>query len=281
MKLQTQLAVPFLILLNLVICNQGQSQSINSQSGITPGTLTFTVKTITNNSTYSPKNVLAIWIKDSQGNFVVSRKVMAGTRKQHLVKWNASSLGNAVSATTGATLTSHQVHTITWDGKNAAGTDMPDGIYQVWVEYVSTNAATNGNQGPSMSVEFTKGTAVQHLTPANETYYQNIVADWVPLTAGLNNLSKAGASVTIYPNPFSSETTVQLVCSKPSQAYICVFDGSGKKVAELLNDSFSAGTRSFAWDGSSDNGQKLTNGVYLFQIQVNGYTEIQKVLLNR
>jgi len=177
MKLQTQLAVPFLILLNLAICNQGQSQSINSQSGITPGTLTFTVKTITNNSTYSPKNVLAIWIKDSQGNFVISCKVMAGTRKQHLVKWNASSLGNAVSAITGATLTSHQVHTITWDGKNAAGTDMPDGIYQVWVEYVSTNAATNGNQGPSMSVEFTKGTAVQHITPANETYYQNIVAD--------------------------------------------------------------------------------------------------------
>lgn len=281
MKLQTKIAGFAFLLIHLICFNFATAQGTHNQQEITPGTLTFTFKTITNNSTYSPKNVLAIWIKDAQGNFVVSRKVMAVKRIKHLVKWNANSLGNSVSAITGATLTTHQTHTITWDGKNAAGTDMPDGIYQIWVEFVSTNAATNGNQGPSLAVEFNKGSDYQHVIPANETYYQNIVADWVPLIAGFNNFSKAGASVKIFPNPFSAVTTFELTCDKPSQAYICVLDASGKKVSELLNDSFSSGTRIYTWDGKSDKGQKLINGMYFVQIQINGYSETQKVILNR
>lgn len=243
--------------------------------------LTFTVKTVTNNSSYSPRNVLAIWIKDSNGNFVVSRKVMANSRKQHLVKWNASSTGNTISATTGATLNSHQVHTVTWDGKNAAGTDMPDGIYQIWVEYTSTNSASNGNQGPYLTVEFDKGPVLKHVTPINATYYQDIIADWVPLNVGFGNLSKAGASIKIFPNPFSNETKIELSCERPSQAYISVFNASGKKVAELLNDSFSAGTRNYVWDGTSNTRQKLSNGLYFIHISVNGFSEIQKIIINR
>ena len=257
------------------------AQNADSPSGITPGTLTFTVKSITNNSTYSPKNVIAIWIKDAQGNFVVSRKVMANSRKNHLVKWNANSAGNSVSAITGSTLTSHQTHNVTWDGKNAAGIEMQDGLYQIWVEYSSTNSASNGNQGPFLTVEFEKGPAIQHITPANATYYQNIVADWVPLGVGINDLSKSGASVKIFPNPFNVETTIQLCSDKTSQAYISVYDASGKKVTELINDSFSSGTKNFYWDGTSTEGQKLSNGIYFIHIQVNGFTEIQKVMINR
>lgn len=255
------------------------AQNANNYLGVTSGSLTFTFKTLTNSSTYSPKNILAVWIKDSQGNFVVSRKVMAATRKQHLVKWNASSAGNTVSATTGATLSSHQTHTITWNGKNAAGIDMQDGLYQICVEYTSTNSASNGNQGPFLVVEFEKGQTLKHITPVNATYYQDIVADWVPLSVGLNSLSKAGASIAIFPNPFCGETTIQLVCDRQSQAYICVFDASGKKVADVLSDSFSAGTQAYSWDGTSDNGSKLKSGLYFIQIQVNGFTEFKKVLI--
>ena len=280
MKLHFKLAVLFTVAFTLIITISAYAQQLYPLA-TTPGTLTFTVKTITNNSTYSPKNVLAIWIKDSQGNFVISRKVMASARKQHLVKWNASSLSSTVSATTGATLSSHGSHTVTWDGKNAAGTDMADGIYQIWVEYTSTNSASNGNQGPSLSVEFQKGTSLQHITPADATYFQNIIADWVPLTSGTGDLSKSGTSVKIFPNPFGNETTLLLKCDKPSQVYISAFDVSGKKVAELVSDSFNSGTRTYTWDGTSESGQKLENGLYFIHIQINGLTEIQKVIIGR
>jgi flagellar hook assembly protein FlgD len=280
----TKLNIPCLLIalaISVLYSDTSIAQTTDISTGITPGTLTFTVKSITNNTTYSPKNVLAIWIKDAQGNFVVSRKVMANSRKQHLVKWNASSSGNSVSAITGSTLSSHQTHTVTWDGKNADGVEMADGPYQIWVEYSSTNSASNGNHGPSLSVDFEKGPSVQHITPANATYYQNIVADWVPLGVGINDLSKAGAVVTIYPNPFDNETTIQLRCDNSSQAYIAVYNAAGQKVAVLVNDSFSSGTKNFIWNGTSDNGQALENGLYFVHISVNGFTEVKKIIINR
>ena len=72
-----------------------------------------------------------------------------------------------------------------------------------------------------------------------------------------------------------------LTCKRPSQAYISVFNASGKKVAELLNDSFSAGIQNYVWDGTSDRGQKLGNGLYFVKINVNGFSEIQKIIINR
>ena len=274
-KLSFVLAIAFLPL--IPVC-----QNTDSPDGITPGTLTFTVKTVTNNSTYSPKNVLAIWIKDAQGNFVVSRKVMAMARKAHLVKWNASSAGNTVTAITGATLPTHQTHTISWDGKNAAGIEMPDGTYQIWVEYSSTNSASNGNLGPFLTVEFEKGPAIDHVTPANASYFQDIVADWVPLGVGKNELLKARANVTLFPNPFTDKTNIEISFDKPSQISIYAYNATGQKVAEIANDSYSsAGNRNYQWNGTSDQGQKLNNGLYFIHIQINGFTEIRKVILKR
>lgn len=253
----------------------------DSPNVTTPGTLTFTVKSITNNSTYSPKNVIAIWIKDGQGNFVVSRKVMAANRKQHLVKWNASSGGNSVSATTGATLTSHQTHTITWDGKNAAGIDVADGTYQIWVEYTSTNSASNGNAGPSLMVEFNKGAVSQHVAPANATYYQNIVADWVPLGVGTNDLNKAGASVNVFPNPMRDLLKIDLNLDKKSQVWISLFSINGEQLSIITEDILLSGMHTFDWNGKTDSGAKLPNGVYYLQISVNGYTEMRKIIINQ
>lgn len=269
-----------LVLFSICIAPAIYAQTGSKSKGLTPGNLTFTVKTITNNSTYSPRNVFAIWIKDSADNFVVSRKVMANSRKQHLVKWKANSNGNTVNAVTGATLQNHQTHTITWDGKNTAGVEVPDGVYQVWVEYSSTNSASNGNQGPSFSVNFNKGPYTEHLTPSNATYFKSIVLDWVPLGVGINDFEKSGALVDIFPNPVTSEMNLNLKIEKPSQAYICAYTLSGLKVATLINDTYDKGNQSFTWSGNADSGEQLANGVYLIQIQINGFTDTRKIIIN-
>ena len=59
----------------LVSTISANAQETSNGAGFTAGTLTFTVKTITNNSTYSPKNVFAIWIKDAQGNLWFHEKL--------------------------------------------------------------------------------------------------------------------------------------------------------------------------------------------------------------
>lgn len=242
------------------------------------GTLTFTVKTVSNGGTYSPKNVLAIWIKDASGNFVNSRKVMANTRKQHLIKWVASSASNVTDATTGATLSSHQTHTVTWNCRNSSGVLMPDGDYQVWVEYTSRNSASGGAAGPSTSFTFTKGPAVVNLTPANETYFQNIVLSFVPLNVTVQEQAKALQDINVFPNPFSTGTNINF--SLPGKTLITanVIDIHGEIVATLIHESLPAGSHTITWDGTNDNGTIVKAGIYSISIAADGYATSFKVV---
>jgi PKD repeat protein len=149
------------------------SSSLLSQEK-TEGTLTFTITTINNSGKYSPDHVLAIWVEDGSG-FVKTRKLRANKRKQYLYTWNNRTSGNTVDATTGATLGSHQSHTITWDGTDVNGNVMPDGDYKVRVEFTDAHA-----QGPLYSLTFAKGTDEVSLTPANSGKFKDISLLWKP-----------------------------------------------------------------------------------------------------
>jgi PKD repeat protein len=144
---------------------------------ISGGELTFTVRTVTQNGTYAPKHVLAIWVEDADG-FVKTRKAMANQRKQYLYTWHAASNYNVVDAITGPTLNSHQTHTVTWNCTDLAGDVVPDGDYTIWVEFTEKHA-----QGPLYTLTFTKGPNSQSISPPDETYFKDIQLDFVPLVA--------------------------------------------------------------------------------------------------
>ena len=160
----------------------------------TAGTLTFhfTEVTQSTSNTYNgnAQHVIAIWIQTSTGTFVKTklRMVGAGT-KDHLPTWAVNSGGtasnatsaacNVVSATTGATLSSWTTQNITWDGTNAAGTLVADGIYRVAVQstwdHGSSTAATETSY-----FNFTKGPTTDHQTPASNVSLTSMTLDWVP-----------------------------------------------------------------------------------------------------
>jgi PKD repeat protein len=143
----------------------------------TGGLLTFTIRTVTDNGTYSPKHVLAIWVEDANG-FVKTRKAMANQRKQYLYTWKAASNYNVVDAITGPTLTSHQTHTVAWNCTDLLGNIVPDGDYTVWVEFTGKHA-----QGPLYNITFAKGPNAQSFSPADQTYFKDIQLDFIPYVA--------------------------------------------------------------------------------------------------
>lgn len=153
----------------------------------TPGTVTFTVKTLTANGQYAPKHVLAIWV-EKDGEFVKTRKAMANQRKQYLYTWRASSNYNVIDAITGPTLTSHQTHTIEWDCTDVDGNIVPDGDYTMLIEFTDKHA-----QGPLYSIDFTKGTEPVSITPPNQTYFTNMQLTYEPDIAAI---AEFGASET-------------------------------------------------------------------------------------
>lgn len=153
----------------------------------TPGLVTFTVKTVTENGTYSPKNILAIWV-EKNGVFVKTRKAMANARKQYLYTWKAASNYNVIDAITGPTLTSHQTHTVEWDCTDLDGNVVPDGEYTMRIEYTDKHA-----QGPLYSINFMKGTEPVTITPQNQPYFINMQLTYEPDVAAI---AEFGASET-------------------------------------------------------------------------------------
>ncbi|MDX2430462.1 MAG: DUF2271 domain-containing protein [Bacteroides sp.] len=188
----------------------------------TEGTMSFTVRTVTVNGNFSPRHVLAIWVEDESG-FVLTRKLRAEKRKQYLYTWNGKSGGNVTDATTGATLSSHQTHTVTWDCKDKDGALVPDGAYKVYVEFTEAHV-----QGPLRMLAFTKGPEAVSLSPADETNFKDMALQFEPtvtVTAGftfiaeelLVNFTSTSSGASSYDWDFGDGNTSQE--ENPSHTY--------------------------------------------------------------
>jgi hypothetical protein len=136
--------------------------------------------TVTDNGTFSPNNVGAIWIAQQSGTFVKTLAVWAATRMSRLTMWNSvtSQAGlnrNTVDAVTGATLPSHETHMVSWNCTDTNEATVPDGAYRVYFEMADSNSS-----GPNTYVDFTKGPTGQTLTPPDATYFIGINLVFVP-----------------------------------------------------------------------------------------------------
>jgi len=176
-------AIALLTLLSLAVgdfLNPQGSLIAKTFRQLTDGSLAFTVRTSTYNGPYAPANAGVIWITNSQNQFVKTIKIWANTYRYTLIRWINSSGQNMQGAITSASLNNHQLHSITWNGKDYQGNNVPDGDYKVNVEFTEHNANTN-NMGKYKQISFTKGTEPVVLTIPNETYFKDMTLNWTPV----------------------------------------------------------------------------------------------------
>ncbi|MDP9035098.1 MAG: DUF2271 domain-containing protein [Myxococcota bacterium] len=145
--------------------------SLGSSSGCT---LSVTVRTLTDNGGYSPRNVGAIWIAQGSGTFVKTLARWAQSRVGELTLWNSATAAanlrrNVVDAVTSATLSSHQTHNVSWNCTDTNHAVVPDGAYRVYFEMTDDNQS-----GPNMFVPFTKGPNAATVSPPDATYFKGI-----------------------------------------------------------------------------------------------------------
>jgi hypothetical protein len=230
--------------------------------------VTFNVSTVTDNGPYSPRHVLAIWIKTSNGTFVKSIKVNAAKRIQYLYKWNKSSGGNIADAVTGATLTSHQAHTATWNCKNTSGVVVPAGNYKMMIEYTDQHA-----QGPIDSVNFTISGSSQHVTQADQSYFKTISLDFTPATTGIEENNVANQVLSVYPNPSTGLLNVSLSSEEIGPVNLKVVDLNGRVIHQELIPSEKL-------TGYPIQLKSFNPGLYIIELLVNKKLIKQKVILN-
>lgn len=169
------------------------------------GSVTFTVRTVTYNGPYGPRNAGAIWITNSSNQFVKTLKVWANQYRYTLVRWINSSNYNTTGAVTSASLNNHQLHTVTWNARNVAGSLVADGNYNFNVEFTEHNANSN-NMGKYKTVTFAKGNTPVDQTWPNETWFRDLHLTWNPViqngtvsgtVRGANSQALSGAVIMV------------------------------------------------------------------------------------
>lgn len=233
-------------LIAIVSMVEGYGQATN-------GSVTFTVTTVSEGGQYAPKNIVAIWIKNSSGAFIRSMKVMAATRIQYLYQWKASSNLNTTNAITGATLTSHMTHTVSWNCKDLNGNTVPDGDYQFWIEYTDKDA-----QGPYTSYTFTKGTSPVTLNFNNQSYFINASIAYTPNTTGVSDTKQLQA--TIYRE--SNRYIFEIPSVRAENVLFRIFNTLGQLIYESQTYTDDGEKRKLIWTTPS-----AGKGVYIYQIE--------------
>jgi hypothetical protein len=139
--------------------------SAAAKSGVVRS-VSFDVLTATQGGRYQPRNIGAIWIADGAGKLIKSLKVWARIRQRYLVKYNAARSGMPIDVTATATLSSHQMHRVSWDLKDRAGAAAPPGKYRVVIEVTD-----NHEGGVLAQFDFDTSLGPATLMPASTPQY--------------------------------------------------------------------------------------------------------------
>jgi len=164
------------------------------------GVLTVTANTSETGGNFAPRNIVAIWVEDSQGNFVKTLMAYAQNRITHLNTWQASTSAagtefNTTDAITGATRSSHATRECSWNATDYNGNIVTDGEYFVWMELTDKNGTGNYS-----SFSFTKSDIEELQNPTDVPSFSNISINWVPSGVFIEPVNKY-LSLNIRPNP--------------------------------------------------------------------------------
>ena len=78
-----------------------------------------------------------------------------------------------------------------------------------------------------------------------------------------------------YPNPFKLQTRISYTVDESNYIALKVYNINGELVRTLQNGRQMAGKYSVEWDGANDSGQRMSSGIYFYQLQT-GNTVVSK-----
>ncbi len=84
-----------------------------------------------------------------------------------------------------------------------------------------------------------------------------------------------------YPNPFNPTTTIRYSIHNPGQVQLIIYNILGQKVKTLVKERKMAGEYSVTWNGTNNFGEKVSSGIYIYQLRCSGKVENKKMILIR
>jgi flagellar hook assembly protein FlgD len=74
-------------------------------------------------------------------------------------------------------------------------------------------------------------------------------------------------------------TTLRYDLPEQATVNLIIYDMLGREVKTLVNTTQDAGYRSVIWNATNNQGNPVSAGVYLYQIQAEGFVQTKKMVL--
>jgi hypothetical protein len=84
-----------------------------------------------------------------------------------------------------------------------------------------------------------------------------------------------------YPNPFNPTTTINYSLKEDVDVKIIIYNILGQEVKTLINVRQTAGYKSVVWNGTNQNGDPISNGMYIYKIIAGDFVKVRKMILIR
>ena len=84
-----------------------------------------------------------------------------------------------------------------------------------------------------------------------------------------------------YPNPFNGQTTMTYRVPGACRVFIKIYNVLGKEIFFVMDEPKEEGTYRIHWNGDDEKGDKVTSGIYYYQMISGEYRNTKKMLLLR
>lgn len=82
-----------------------------------------------------------------------------------------------------------------------------------------------------------------------------------------------------YPNPFNPTTKIMYYIPKRTKISLSIYDPLGREIRLLDYGLKNSGYHTLTWDSKDNYGKKVSAGIYLYQLQTEGYIKNNKMVL--
>jgi len=181
---------------------------------------------------------------------------------------------------------------------NPAWQDSVENRIPAWIKYHNPGYQPFFHfSAPKGYLDFYATATIQHNTwthPATDTPFQDVdgnpltLAQWRQYikTLGTTGVNQSEApvifyTVTNYPNPFNPQTTLHFSIEKTEPVKIMIYNSLDKKVKTITDQIYEHGQHQLVWDGTNDQGQTVSSGIYFYKMETPHFRQVKKCLLVR
>jgi len=82
-----------------------------------------------------------------------------------------------------------------------------------------------------------------------------------------------------YPNPFNASTVIMYHLSEPLHVGLNVYGPSGDFIKTLMDSVQPQGTHRMTWDGTDEDGNRVSSGVYVIRLDTESFQDSRSVVL--